>query len=165
MQVKTKSPRLAIFILTNKFFFCKPGSSLDFFPHWGFTFLWATLILQSWGQVTKANYWPSLSTPQKIPLGTSMGPLHLFPTKEVCKVIRFSFSETIIQIRGSWESSTAQLTSWDISTAQLTNWEISTAQLTNLQCESFSIKIRSNAHMSNSRGLTSCSPHCASFLL
>ncbi len=38
MQVKTKSPRLAIFILAHKVFFCKPGSSLDFFPSLRFYF-------------------------------------------------------------------------------------------------------------------------------
>ena len=52
MQVNTKSPRLAIFILSQKVFFCKPGSYSEFFPHRGFTFPRATLILQSWGRVT-----------------------------------------------------------------------------------------------------------------
>ena len=31
MQVNTKSPRLAIFILSQKVFFCKPGSYSEFF--------------------------------------------------------------------------------------------------------------------------------------
>ena len=91
MQVNTKSPRLAIFILTHKVFVCKSGSSSDFFPHRGFTFPRATLILQSWGRVTQANYRPSLIIPHKLPPGTSTGTLHLFLTKGSSKVMRYLF--------------------------------------------------------------------------
>ena len=72
-------------------FFCKSGSYSDFFPHRGFTFPRATLILQSWGRVTQANYRPSLIIPHKLPPGTSMGTLHLFLTKGSSKVMRYQF--------------------------------------------------------------------------
>jgi hypothetical protein len=52
MQVNTKSPRLAIFILSDKVFFLQAWLVFGIFPHQGFTFPRATLILQSWGRVT-----------------------------------------------------------------------------------------------------------------
>ena len=91
MQVNTKSPKLSIFNLTHKVFFLQVWLTIGFFPHQGFTFPRATLILQTWGRVTQANYRPSLIIPHKLPPGTSTGTLHLFLTKGSSKVMRYQF--------------------------------------------------------------------------